>query len=157
MKLKTIQKKLKKLGIAAEIKDFSLDDNITGELWDKIGREIDNLKEWNKKRDIVMIAIISKRLKRLSQRVIEEKDGKVFRLSITTNNAEGQERVWKFCSVSDLLRLWWCGLAEKLPDADDHVLGLILDSRIQMVDCCFKEVISALEKAYWSNSEEVNL
>lgn len=80
MKLKLIQNKLKKFGITAEIKDFSLKDNTTEELWDKISFEIQNLKEWEKKRDTVMVAIISKRLDRLSQRILDKKRESIQRI-----------------------------------------------------------------------------
>lgn len=149
MKLKVIQKKLIKSGITAEMIDVSLDSNTTKELWNQICSEIQQLKEWEQKRNTVMIAIISKRLERLSQRILDEKYGKVFRISMTTINPKGQKKEWKFRSVSDVLRLWWCGLIDEIPTADDYVLKLIVDSRIRMTDCCFKEVVGILEKEYW--------
>lgn len=49
--------------------------------------------------------------------------------------------------------LWWYDSTDKLPAAVDQVQRLIVDGRTQMTDCCFKEVVSTLEKAYWKMEE----
>ena len=64
MKLQEIKDGLEKLGIPAEIKDFSRKEEDRDELWKNIEGNLMELKKWHQKKDIVMVAITAASISR---------------------------------------------------------------------------------------------
>lgn len=116
------------------------------ELWEGIRIEKSRLEKWVQKQDAVMVAIVAMKIEKLSQGIIEKKEGKRPIVSMTTVNLAGQKRNWEFSLVVSMLHMWWSKKAIDLPSGADKVINLVINGRSRMMGCCFEAVVSSPEK-----------